>query len=385
MKNANWLRSSMFHEGVSLRNLALKRIQTTKLALTSTEFAVLKTEVDNIGSELFQGLYAAILGKRLYKSCKKATDNGQHVNNSDFIQIRFAQRMPVSLALGYLYGMELSKLFGCSPSSSKRAAWSCALAHATGSLFDIILDSTPHLFSQAAKISFESLKRTFSSLSHHDKSSRDIEWDSVNPILESFNRTARAFGDCIARVRESGPCDIINALHRTILDCLTAEIPRGFESFAQEQRYSAVYDYLRTRNSVPFWAESLLCMAHANHVIDFSSKRLKRTILSFGDIFWVVDDITDFAEDLLLRHWNYLTLELANASGEHLCERPPGPDDHRWMYSDILRRDLIVKSVGHITHGLHTIEAQYNSARKSSERIRKLVGYHIYSNWARHN
>lgn len=371
--------SSLHQEGMSLRYLALHELTEKEILLSSSEFTTLKKSISLKGEKLYKGPFRNILGDNLFETCNCIIEQQNGSPTADLRGFRLLKSIPYSLSMGYEFGLELSRLFDCDNRSSEQAAWVCALGHTSASMLDIIQDDVNELFATATDLVFGAFKRAFATTQYQ----KQIKTNTAvigNPFLNVFGRATEAFGRCVKNICKFGRKDIVEELQITLEALLNAEIPTDFRSVNPAMRRTAVYEHLRRRNSMPFWAEGLICMLHAKPHKDLSIEEWKEILLRFGDIIWITDDIVDLTDDLRSRHWNYLILKLAAESHHPLDEDPPGPDKHREIYRGIIRHNLVTSSIEQLSLRLEDLKTQYRSVHKSSERISKLVGLYICSN-----
>lgn len=361
--NLIWTKTSLYDEGISIKNLALIELDEKGLILNQEEYTNLKASYHLKGKKLYEDPFRYVLGVNLFKLLESIKDGSP---------IRFLNSIPVSLSMGYDFGLELSQLFDCDTTTSEEAAWTCALAHTSGSLFDILLDDMPELFPAATNLIFRSFKRIFPKTQVPKSVQIDMPVIS-NPFLRVFRRTTEAFGSRIKDICESASRDLAEEFKNVIEAVLIAEIPTNFGSGTPAMRYHEVYEHLRRRNSLPFWGEALICMMYSPPHRIHNLKFWKETLLNFGDIFWIIDDITDLVDDMKYHRWNYLILKLAEASRIPLDKQPSGPEGHRKIYNELIYHKILSKSIDQLSSGFEGLRAQFHIVHKSPNAISNLV------------
>ena len=371
-----WLESSLYYEGVSLRNLARDELYQRGLLLSPEEFIRTKNSLVLKGNNLYQGPFRVVIGNPLFELSNSILRQVTHSLNPDSQGITFLKGIPLILAIGYEFGLEFSRLLGCDKRASKRAAWTCALGNVMVSLIDIFLDDMPVLFPAAVSLSFAEYSKMFPTT--QQPKSTMIDRDLIhNPFLNIFRRTIETFRRRIKYVCRIAPRYLMEEFKTTLKIAIVSEIPTDFGDFSPAMRCKAVYEYLRRRNSLPSWASCLICMLYSQPQKIESLGSWKELLLKFGDIFWIVDDIADLAEDLRARRWNYLLLRLAEVSGSSLAEEPPRPECHREIYTGILQNNLVTSGIEQLSLNLEALRTHFQQMRKSSVRISKLVSFQI--------
>jgi len=372
LKENEWL-SILEQEGKGLCNLARIKFEKKNFTIDNIEMKKFRQEVSQTEIQLLNEDFKTLFDDESFTNEYIVFEKNSPLDLEP--NRRFFASLRKSLSFGYEFGKEISKLFFLSKKQTHDAAWACALAHTIGSSFDIILDDKPELFPEAKKIISLAYSRTFSKNKEEEFNlEKMVDFD---PVLKIFQVTNNAFSVCIKKEMEGSNPEVLRELEDVLGKLLNAEIVRDINLENSELRFDAIYQHQRIRNSYPFWGECLVCMLYNSWNINVNE--WKETMLRFGDVFWIIDDIVDFVDDLKSKHWNYLVLMLSQSNGRNLSASPPDIHYTPDIYSDLMYHDIIGCCVNTIHMKIFELKKIYEDLGLSGDKIVKLTKSYMFS------
>lgn len=116
-----------------------------------------------------------------------------------------------------------------------------------------------------------------------------------------------------------------------------------------------IYEILRAKSSLLIWLLVLPCLSFGVEAMRKDFRKLKKAVLSFGDIFWILDDIVDAADDFRRGIWGYPLLKFFS------------PDENK-QECDALILDKMISS-GVISSVADEMCSKYRSAKADFSKI----------------